>query len=207
LHKWANFILNANGPTTSIWTTDSEQPAIHWKGTTDLNGPLAESAYVSGSVHELGANRFEALWRYSLFTYNPLELYLMGLSPAADVPDIHLFGGVTEISRTPVDGSKTDSRIEFEAESLKTIPIADILKYQGPRIPAYPNAQNHFRALMVAVTEAPPTEDQWAVLLDEVEQFSRTDGMVKDPVAFGNFYENTGHRATFQFNALHRALK
>lgn len=95
--------------------------------------------------------------------YAPIELYLMGLVPAEEVPPIPVFEDVLEDTRLP------DFRRVIRAQSLRTVTIDDIVDVHGPRAPAAPEDRT-FRGAFVLVTAEEPTleqielADSWAAM-------------------------------------------
>jgi hypothetical protein len=76
------------------------------------------------------------------FSY--LELYLMGFLPADRVPDFFLLRDVQPAGRDSA------GRPRVTAERLD-ITIRDVIAHNGPRVPAFEDAQKQFRTAMVAV--------------------------------------------------------
>ena len=129
----------------------------HW-GISDVHGQLGGFDYatletnVDGNPNKYKASSYWGQTNYnkkaflqaaiSNITYAPLELYLMGLIPASEVPEMHIFRNV----RT--EGSTSDNGI-FYADSQKTITIDDIINKYGERIPDWKESQKDFRGLLV----------------------------------------------------------
>ena len=103
--------------------------------------------------------------------FSPMDLYLMGLGPAADVPpgfvfrnqDQQVCGGC--VLHGPVDA----------------VTVQDVIAKFGPRLPAYPDAQHQFSAATLFVTRTKPLTDRELALLDYLA--ARGEGA--DPVKIG----------------------
>jgi len=102
--------------------------------------------------------------------YSPLDQYLMGLRPPEEVPPFFLIENPTETG-----GRTRGSPPELEvivSGSLRTLTLADILRVEGPRQPAYAEAPKTFRlAFILVVPEGLPAT---AIDLNKVELFRRT---------------------------------
>lgn len=85
--------------------------------------------------------------------YAPLELYLMGLLPPEEVPDVPIFEGI-ETSLPLQDGRRL-----FRARGPRIVTIDDIIAVHGLR-PLATEEERHFRAAFVLVTSEQPTLDQ-----------------------------------------------
>ncbi|MCP4246129.1 MAG: hypothetical protein GY778_03685 [bacterium] len=103
--------------------------------------------------------------------YAPLELYLMGLAEAEEVPPVEIYPEGVEAAYTffedPSDEEyggyygflcvdETGREVppeEFTAQ-IVTVTIEEIIEHNGPRIPAVADSPKHFRiALLVLTTE------------------------------------------------------
>ncbi len=136
-------------------------------------------------------------------TYAPLELYLMGLISAEEVPDVTFYSGLSNIP---------DSRFSladgyFAAEKSETWSIEDIIERFGAREPAYPNTQKEFRILTVILTkEAREIQDTEWELVDNMLLKMSYAGKDDDNSSL-NFWEATLGKATLKVDELDKILK
>ncbi|TGD56673.1 hypothetical protein [Flavobacterium humi] len=78
--------------------------------------------------------------------YSYLDLYLMGLIAAAEVPDFYIVRPLTRI------GTDANGHPVFKGERIK-ITIQDIIAAEGPRLPDVTHSQRHFNTGIVVVVE------------------------------------------------------
>jgi len=100
--------------------------------------------------------------------YAPLELYLMGLIPADEVPDVPILVDVVSDERLP------DGRRAIRARELRTVTIDDIIAVHGER-PLAGAEDRHFRVAFVLVTAEEPTDAQVQLADRWVRMFSCED--------------------------------
>lgn len=124
----------------------------HWLAEADINGQL--SNFINGCTV---AENMDGTWRLKAqdakyFPYSPLELYIMGLIPSNSVPPIHILHKANYSNPNRVT-----------ADSTTTLTIAEILASEGgERNPSYPNAQTHFRAAFIFVSDRNFTQAEFA---------------------------------------------
>jgi hypothetical protein len=124
----------------------------HWQDNADIGGKMSE--YVNG---KLLVTNSDGTWRLrdqsaTSELYSPLELYIMGLIPASDVPPIHLLTNPNYADPNHVT-----------CDSYATVTIDDIMAAEGgPRVPAYPNAQTAFRCAFIFVSNKSFTDAEFA---------------------------------------------
>jgi hypothetical protein len=92
--------------------------------------------------------------------YAPLELYLMGLLPASDVPES--FQSFTEGQLFEDSFDEAANTVVVEASGIRTLPFSDIVARHG-NVPALPEVERHFRAAFVVVSAEPASD---AVMAD-----------------------------------------
>jgi hypothetical protein len=97
------------------------------------------------------------------FSY--LELYLMGLLPASEVPPFFLLEGTERV------GEDDDVRPIFTAANRIDITIDDIIAHNGPRVPAFEDSQREFTTAVVAVVL--PGQQPSAELLEQADAIRR----------------------------------
>ena len=187
LHSWANYVL----PTTI---------RSHW-GFSSANGQLggfdlANLVEHGGGKYSAGDFGTNANGGNSL-PYSPIELYLAGLIPPSQVPDLWV----------AKDGARTNERDEsgnliFTALDVETYSIERIVRENGARVPDYRNSQRAFRAAAILLVDEthPATRMALQELSDAVQDFSHP-GSDENRFSY-NFWEATGGRATLTMNGL-----
>jgi hypothetical protein len=128
--------------------------------------------------------------------YADLELYMMGLLPPDSVGPVHVALGADYV---PGQGSA------FTASGFETYGIDRIVSEHGPRIPAYPEAPNTFRAILVVISSTPLGTREWRITSEHVRRFT----MLADDGDDGqfNFWEATGGRGELHMADLAEELK
>jgi hypothetical protein len=163
--------------------------SLLWSPLSDIGGQL--SAYYVSESGEAGrfADNGDGTWRLAPVTdnevYSPLELYIMGLIPADEVPPIHLlsYPNVSDPERVT-------------AESVRTIKIDDILGAAGgARRPSSEDAPVEFDVAFVVVQDVPFTDADYAYysLLSYELAFQ---GVPLDFDLYSPFYWATGNRGS-----------
>ncbi|HOC90199.1 MAG TPA: T9SS type A sorting domain-containing protein [bacterium] len=115
----------------------------HWLAEADVDGQM--SYFIAGKTL---ADNGDGTWRLKpqdrdYMPYAPLELYAMGLIPAAEVPPVHILQGL--------DMTNPD---KVTASSVRTVTMAEIMAaHGGVRIPAWPAAQKDFSAAFIFVSD------------------------------------------------------
>ena len=203
-HHWgAAYIGQEYATPNGTYETES-----HW-GTTDINGILGGFDYstlernVDGDPKKYRATCSRSKeWGFEGFSqelsngyYAPMELYLMGLISASEVPDMHVFKNV----------KVEDYSGTFYADSEITYTIEDFIAKYGERVPDYQSSQKDFRALVVVVTNEPVSAEHWTLIerdiLNQEKQESAND------MKQTNFWEATGGRATLTISGIDKFLK
>ena len=148
-HRWAAFVsARVNGETISLGP-------VHWaKG---LQAPAAfpyqrptEASAMGGGVWQ---DNFDGTYTqldddyYVPATgYSYLDLYLMGLISAAEVPDFFILKNLVPAGRD------TNGHPIFKAERTK-VTIQDVIAVEGPRLPDVDHSQRNFNTGIVLVVE------------------------------------------------------
>ncbi len=185
MHRWANSIL----PSTD---------AGHW-GFSSANGILG------GFDMSLLQHHGNGLYTAGYFNTNgsagkpfsPIELYLAGLIPAEEVPDVW----VAEDGRW-VDRQFGPNR-RFRARQVRQFTIEDIIAEDGERAPDHTQSQRQFRAAFILLVT-----DEHSATVQVLDKLSEEITWVTVPaftdegdthlgaLRHTNFYESTGGRAT-----------
>jgi MYXO-CTERM domain-containing protein len=103
------------------------------------------------------------------FRFSELDLYLMGLIPASEVRPTFLIAEPTMVPR----GISRDSPPEYYNRSVTVrgrrvdVTVQDIIRANGPRLPAYPDAPRDLDVVWVLLAQAEDVDDQLARTFDE----------------------------------------
>ena len=190
MHQWANFVV----PTSF---------GAHW-GFSSANGVLGGFDIANLVDHDGG--QYSAGWFSPAGSfgniYGPIELYLAGLIPSEDIPEIL----VAEDGKWLLNDE--DNRVEddkghwiFTASRFKTYTIEDIIAEHGPRVPDHLQSQKDFRAAAILLIDEdhPATKEVLETVSRNVSWFSHAGS---DEFDQHNFYEATGGRATITMDGL-----
>lgn len=194
-HRWANYVL----PTSSN-TSDA-----HWNFS-DVGGQLG--GWQAGTLVDLGDGLYQARGPGDHVSFQPfanggatvpyaaLELYLMGLIGADEVPEPIHVADEAEF----VDAANGI----FRADRIRTVTMADILAQHGVRAPDVTTSQKAFRTLVVVLAREPLGPERLALYDDDIRAFSTAGD---DGTYLFNFWEATGGRATMQMDGLFGAMR
>ncbi|MCG3137110.1 MAG: hypothetical protein HJJLKODD_00953 [Phycisphaerae bacterium] len=211
-HNWAAYL---DGP-ESLLAQVSASPVAHW-GFTSVGGALG--GWDPQTLEPLAVDRFRvcspspferfspAGYANDNIPYAPLELYLMGLIPADEVPPI-------EVAINPVVSSSDGQCSEIYADGMETVTIDEIVADNGARVPAAEEAPTQFQLGVMLISDHYLDEQEWqyyeeALLCLEasgscgrlVEGVTSIAG--QQPIFIPlSFYEATGGRAELQFEQL-----
>jgi len=103
------------------------------------------------------------------FRFSPLDLYVMGLIPASQVPPTYLIAEPSNLPR----GVSRDSPPEYYNRQVTIrgrrvdVTIEDIQRANGPRNPAYSSANHDLDVMWVLLAEEGEVNDQLAAEFDE----------------------------------------
>jgi hypothetical protein len=185
-HRWAAFLsAKVNGEIITLGP-------VHWAR--GLQAPVAfpyqrpvEASAMGGGVWQ---DNFDGTYTqldddyYVPATgYSYLDLYLMGLISAAEVPDFFILKNLVSV------GKDANGHPIFNAERTK-VTIQDVIAAAGPRIPDVDHSQRNFNTGIVVVVEHGHLPTPGLV--------ERADGIRKQWI---RYYETTtGHRASMTTN-------
>ena len=198
MHNWGNFGIDTEGTFNG---TNFFGFKPHW-GFTGGNtkgqlGGFKQSTLIdkgsgSYSVEPFGANANGG----NGIPYNQMELYTMGMIPLTDVEDFDVFTGITnfDFSVNPQTFDATE-RTTYTSSSLETL--------LGQRVPSHTESQRNFRALVIVLTDSPLTNEQWDIVDESSEKFSRPSS---DFSALYNFWEATNGLGTLKTDDLNTTL-
>ena len=198
MHRWANFILS--------FEEMSPNPGPHW-GFSSANGLLggfdiADLVDHGNGRYSAGRFAYDINYEGDHKPYSPIELYLAGLVPPEDVPDLW----VAEDGKWLEDESPTDRDWLFTASKFRTYTIEDIIRQHGERIPDSSQSQRDFRAAVILLIDEdhPLTKIRLNQVSGGITLFSHAGA---DEFDAYNFYEATGGRATITMDCLSQFLK
>ena len=201
MHRWGNSIIPPPG---GHWGLSSANGMIGGFDIADLVD-LGEGLYVIKGVYR-GGGTFNKTAR-GPDRYSPIELYVAGLLPAEEVPDLWMaeeWDWHRDQDGWPV---RTDEGYRvIEPSKVRTITIEDIIAEHGERIPDSSESQREFRAAAILLVDEdhPAYRYQLDKLSTDVAAFSFPGTKDDDWV---NFYEATGGRATIAMDGLSEYMK
>mgnify|MGYP006110755291 FL=1 len=198
LHNWGNFVIPSESVSDFGTNLTSSTLGGHWGftgGSTkgQLGGfdqnTLVDNGNGSYTIDSFGPNANGA----NSVPYNELELYLMGMIPLSEVA---AFDGFTTITSLADNGNDTWT---LEATKTNYTP-ASLNTLLENRVPSSTTAQKDFKALVIVITDAPLTTDEWDLLDFQAELYSRNsdDGFS----TLYNFWEATNGLGTIEMNNL-----
>ena len=128
---------------------------IHWDR--GLHAPVAfpyqrpvESSILGGGVWQDNFDGTYSQLRNGYFVpapgYSYLDLYLMGLISATEVPDFFILRNLNEV------GKDRNGKTTFKASRLK-VTIDDVIAAEGPRLPDFEHSQRKFNTGIVVLVE------------------------------------------------------
>ena len=183
-HAWGPIIGKSLG---LIEETDSINLG-HWNHMADIGGQMGWGYFTDSAAGRLAYNGDET-WRLITSDFNrpyaPMELYLMGLIPSSEVPDVHILK----------DPDHTNMQ-RITAGSYKTVTMAQILKSAGgERIPSANESQKDFNLAFIVTQDLPYNDAAYTYFsLLSRELMSKNPPRKNDALAL--FYWATGGRAT-----------
>jgi hypothetical protein len=172
----------------------------HWN-VTSANGILG--GFDLGTLETVGdsvykADYFDAVGSSGLPPMSPLELYMMGVLPAEELPATVAFRGVSETNsdHTCVDyGYEWWEAICFKAEEKHEVTVEDIIEVFDER--PY-EGQKEIAVLVVAVSEDPLTASDWSLLDEKITWNAQTSD---NGIEANNIWEASRGKITFIFPA------
>ncbi|MFV1980644.1 MAG: T9SS type A sorting domain-containing protein [Rhodothermia bacterium] len=206
LHRSAAFLDDLNMAADGHWKT-VERSGTGFNLTTNRvnNGIYRE--IVKGSAD----NEYRAMHIDYSGVYNDLELYLMGLIPAAEVatPIRALINPAFQETVSPfpdcvVDGDPTPCISQtydvYQADGIREIELEDIVGAVGERLPDYRDEQKAFTSALVVVYDRPLTDVEFAALDFQMREYekSMSDFGPLSHTPDHTFEDATGGRATLE---------
>lgn len=170
-----------------IGLIDKDDP-VHWNGMADIQGQMGLYYSEGGNTGHFAYNG-DRTWRLissgEVEPYSPLELYLMGLIPSSEIPDVHIL-------KSP-DFSDPE---HITAKSYKTVTAGQIVASAGgERIPSSADARKEFNMAFIVTQDLPYNDAAYAYFSLLSKKL-----MTHDPPDWTSmlapFYWATGGRAT-----------
>ena len=115
--------------------------------------------------------------------YSFLDLYLMGLISAAEVPDFFILKNLAQV------GKDRNGHLTFKGERTK-VTIQDVIAAEGPRLPEVGHSQRKFNTGIVVVVERGHSPSH--------ELIERANGIRRQWIEYWDIA--TGHRASMTVN-------
>lgn len=186
-HRWSAFVSAKAGNETirlgdgAHWVMGLQAPvAFPYQRPTEasaMGGGVWQDNY-DGTFTQLDDNYYVPAtgWSY-------LDLYLMGLITASEVPDFFILRNLVPV------GKDANGRPIFKADRTK-ITVQDVIAVEGPRLPDVDHSQKKFNTGMVVVVEhgAKPSR----------ELMERTSGIRERWMDY--WTTTTGHRSSMTAN-------
>ncbi len=186
-HRWSAYAsAKVNGETLTLG------PWPHWGR--ELHTPVAypysrpiEASTQGGGVWQDNFNGTYTQLHDGYFVpatgYSYLDLYLMGLISASEVPDFFILKNLVRV------GSDANGHPIFKADRTK-VTIQDVIAADGPRLPDVEHSQRTFNAGFVLVVEHGHRPSQ--------ELLQRANGIRQQWIDY--WTTTTGHRAFMTVN-------
>jgi hypothetical protein len=203
LHYWANYLDTSFG--FGIGLNQNWGP--HW-GCTSVNGQLggfdgstlhcqspADAMLSACDASSTGRYRYTAAAfapnanEFKATPYSPLELYLMGLAPATEVPESFL---MLRDASFPNGDDVSQPTVVVEASGVDTLPFSAITARHGTA-PLLPADQRAFSAAFVVISAMPAAD---SVLTEVATLAAGFSGQQKVDDRWPSFADLTGGRAT-----------
>jgi hypothetical protein len=149
-HRWSAYVTaRVNGQTVSLGAWPHWDSGLHAPVAYPYSLPVEASTQGGGVWQDNLDGTFTRL-RDGYFVpasgYSYLDLYLMGLIAAAEVPDFFI---VRPLART---GTDANGRPIFKGQRMR-ITIQDVIAAGGPRLPDVDHSQRHFNTGIVVIVE------------------------------------------------------
>src|SRR5580698_9391633 len=186
-HRWSAYVsAKVNGETIPLGVWPHWAPGLQARVAFPYSLPIEASTLGGGVWQDNFDGTFTQL-RDGYFVpatgYSYLDLYLMGLISAAEVPDFFILNNLVRA------GKDTNEHPAFRAERRK-VTIQDVIAAEGPRVPDVEKSQRKFNTGMVIVVQhgAQPSR----------ELGERTNGIRKQWMQY--FSITTGRRVSMTAN-------
>lgn len=184
-HQWANSALPTHNVDEAGDNLTSYPYWGHW-GFTGGSTPGQLGGFNQSSLIDNGDSSY-TVDHFGPFAnggngvpYNELELYLMGFLPISSVTDFDMFTNITSLSV---------NETTFDLTATKTTITPNYLETSlGERLPSTTDSQKDFKLLVVVLTDAPLSNEEWDKVDATAEWFSKKED---DGTSLYNFWEAT----------------
>ena len=197
LHCWANFVV----PTGH---------GGHW-GFSSAHGqlggfPLRDLVHLGGDRYKVQSDFGTIANGGNSVPYSPIELYLAGLIPPDDVPDLWVAEDGEWLMENGEWVLSDDGRPIFTATKVRTVTIDDIIAEHGERVPDWTISQKDFQAAAVLLVDDDHPAKNWQIqeVSDYVSWFSFPGN--DDLMYSYNYHAATGGRAFITMDGLSEFL-
>jgi len=182
-HRWLAYTAaRVNGQTISLGAWPHWDPGLETRVAYPYSLPLEASSQGGSAWQDNLDDSFTQL-RDGFFVpasgYSYLDLYLMGLIAAAEVPDFYIVRPLVRI------GTDANGRPIFKGQRMR-ITIQDVIAAEGPRLPDVNHSQRHFNTGIVVIVEHGRTPS--------AELINRANGIRQQWIDYWAI--TTGHRSS-----------
>jgi len=187
-HRWSAYVAaKINGKTISLGAWPHWAPGLQARVAFPYSLPT-EASTLGGGVWQDNLDGTYTQLRDGYFVpaagYSYLDLYLMGLISAAEVPDFFILNNLARVS------TDTNGHPIFRAERTK-VTIQDMIAAEGPRSPDVDHSQRRFNIGVVAVVEHGQSPSH--------ELIERANGIRQEWIEY--WETTTGRRASMTANS------
>jgi hypothetical protein len=149
-HRWSAYAsAKLNSETVSLGSWPHWAPGLHAQVAFPYSLPTEASTLGGGVWQDNFDGTYTQLcdgYFVPATGYSYLDLYLMGLISAAEVPDFFILTNLVKI------GADTNGHPMFRAKRTK-VTIEDVISAEGPRLPDVDHSQRKFNTGIVIVVE------------------------------------------------------
>lgn len=182
-HRWSAYVsAKVNGETISLGPWPHWGPGLQARVAFPYSLPV-EASTLGGGVWQDNFDGTYTQLRDGYFVpasgYSVLDLYLMGLISAAEVPDFFILRNLAQV------GKDRNGHPVFKAERTKVM-IQDVIAAEGPRLPDVDHSQRKFNTGIVIVVEHGQSPSP--------ELVERASGIRQQWIQY--WKTTTGHRAS-----------
>ena len=186
-HRWSAYAsAKINGETISLGSWPHWAPGLQTRVAFPYSLPT-EASTLGGGVWQDNFDGTYTQLRDGYFVpatgYSYLDLYLMGMISAPEVPDFFVLKNLTRV------GKDANGHVIFKAERTK-VTIQDVSAAEGPRSPDVGHSQRKFNTGIVVLVEHGQTPSH-----DLIE---RANGIRQQWIQY--WETTTGHRASMTTN-------
>lgn len=162
LHQWGSHV-RLKGAGGSLSNDLLGRDGSHWSFLLDSGASL----HYGSQWRDNGDGTFTAMANRQFFS--PLDLYLMGLYQASEVPPFYL------IDNTAIDKTRTPQNDVTISGTRRNLSIQDVIAAEGARIPDAASSQKEFRIGFVLLTrDGDSTSDAQIAAINNIRRAIQT---------------------------------